>query len=211
MKAQRLKVHPGNPQARLLRQAAQCVTDGGVIAYPTDSHYALGCAISNTEGVRRIRAIRQTGDRHHFALAVRDLSGLGDYAMLGNTDFRFLKSCIPGPFTFVMRATKLVPGQLAHPRKKTVGIRNVGGKVVPALLDGLGGPLITSTLCLGADAPAVADVGDVFEEVRALVDIVLDSGPCPGEPTTVIDMTQTPYALLRAGAGRSPALLEESA
>lgn len=211
MKAQVLKVHPDNPQLRLVRQAAECVTGGGVIVYPTDSHYALGCAISNTQGVERIRSIRQTGSDHHFALAVRDLSGLGEYAMLGNPDYRFLKSCIPGPFTFVMRATKLVPGRLAHPRRKTVGIRSIGNRAVPMLLDELSAPLITATLCLGADGGPVDDVGGALDGIRPLVDLVLDSGPCPGEPTTVIDMTETPYVLVRAGAGRSPALLEESA
>ena len=210
MKAERLKLHPDNPPARLVRKVAEKLRSGGVILYPTDSYYALGCVIGNAKGVERIRTIRSIPQDHHLTLAIKDLSEISSYAMLGNSDFRFIKSCMPGPFTFVMRATKQIPQRLSHPRRKTIGVRNIGHKVVSMLLEELDEPLITCSFSL-EDGPAMVDTEALFERGRDLADLVIDSGSCPNEPTTVIDMTETPYVLVREGAGTSPALLELSA
>jgi len=207
MKAQGLKVHPDNPQLRLVRQAAETVRKGGVILYPTDSYYALGCAIGDAKAVERIRSIRDIPPDHHLTLGIKDLSDISSYAMLGNSDFRFIKSCMPGPFTFIMRATKQVPERLSHPKRKTIGVRCIDSKVVAMLLAELSEPLITSTF--GADPLAGSGVDEIMGRAEGLVDVMVDSGPCANEPTTVVDMTQMPYKLVRQGAGRSPALLEE--
>jgi len=207
MRGQGLKVKPDSPQRRLGGQVAETIRRGGVILYPTDSYYALGCAIGDAKAVERIRAIRDIPPDHHLTLGIKDLSDISSYAMLGNSDFRFIKSCMPGPFTFIMRATKQVPERLSHPKRKTIGVRCIDSKVVAMLLEELREPLITSTF--GADEPDAEGVDEIMARAEGLVDIMVDSGPCANEPTTVVDMTQTPYSLVRQGAGRSPALLEE--
>ncbi len=212
MKAQRFSIHPENPQRRLGSQAAKLLKKGGVIVYPTDSYYALGCMMGNAKGVSRIRLIRNISVDHHLTIAIKDLSEISSYAMLGNSDFRFLKSCMPGPFTFIMRATKQVPVRLAHPKKKTIGLRNIDSKVVSMLLEELDEPLITSSFDLGGEGVApYEDMDEIYERAKGLVDLVVDSGPCPNQPTTVIDMTENPYALMREGAGKNPSLMEKSA
>ena len=194
-------VHPENPQPRAIRQVADIVRDDGLIAYPTDSCFALGCRMGNKDGLDRIREIRHLDDRHHFTLMCRDFAQLGQFVQINNASFRLVKASTPGPYTFILPATKEVPRRLLHPRKKTVGVRIPEHVVAQALLAELGEPLVSSTLLLpGQDEPMTMG-WEIKEALDHVVDAVLDSGECGVEPTTVIDLSDGEPEIIRVGAG----------
>jgi tRNA threonylcarbamoyl adenosine modification protein (Sua5/YciO/YrdC/YwlC family) len=194
-------IHPASPQQRMIVQAADIVRAGGVIAYPTDSCYALGCQLGNVDGMARIRSIRGLDDRHHLTLVCQDFAQLGQFARVGNSVFRALKAAAPGSYTFILPATREVPRRLQHPGKKTVGVRIPGHAVTRALLAELGEPLVSSTLLLpGRDEP-MTQGWEIADQIGHAVDAVIDSGDCGTEPTTVIDFSQDEPEILRRGAG----------
>jgi tRNA threonylcarbamoyl adenosine modification protein (Sua5/YciO/YrdC/YwlC family) len=199
--AQFFSVHPDNPQPRLIRQAAEIVRNGGIIVYPTDSFYALGCRVGDKTAVERIRAIRQVGPRHHFALVCRDLAEIAIYAKVDNQQFRLLKSSTPGSYTFILEATREVPRRLQHPRRKTIGLRVPDHKVVRALLAELGEPLVSSTLLLPGEEEPLNDAYDIRQRLEHQVDLVIDGGPCGIEPTTVVNLIGEVPAITRPGKG----------
>jgi tRNA threonylcarbamoyl adenosine modification protein (Sua5/YciO/YrdC/YwlC family) len=199
--AQYFVVHPVNPQPRLLRQAAEILRGGGLIAYPTDSSYALGAHPTAVEALRRMRLIRHVDDRHHFTLVCRNLAEIGHYAVLDNRQFRMLKVGTPGPYTFILRATREVPRRLQHPRRSTVGLRVPQHPVVELLLDELGGPLLSTTLMLPADEEPMNDAAEIRARLENDLDLIIDGGPCPREPTTVIDLAVDPPLVVRQGRG----------
>jgi len=199
--ARYLDVHPADPQPRMIAQAAGIVRAGGVIAYPTDSCYALGCQIGNVEGMSRIRSIRHLDERHHLTLVCRDFAQLGQFARLSNRVFREVKAATPGSYTFILPATKEVPRRLQHPGKKTVGVRIPRHVVAQALLAELGEPLVSSTLLLPGEDEPMTQGWEIAAELGDAVDAVIDSGDCGTEPTTVIDLSQDQAEILRRGAG----------
>jgi len=194
-------VHPRNPQARLIAQTVALLRDDALIAYPTDSCYALGFALDSPTGADRIRRIRALDDRHHFTLVCADFAQLGQFVHLGNAAFRSIKAATPGPYTFLLDATKDVPRRLAHPKKRTVGVRIPDHPVVQALLRELGTPLVSSTLLLPGQDEPMTDGWTIKEELDHVVDAVLDSGDCGTEPTTVVDWSQGSPEVVRVGAG----------
>ena len=195
-------IHPASPQRRTIAQIADIVRAGGVIAYPTDSCYALGCQLGNKDGMARIRSIRQLDDRHHLTLVCQDFAQLGQFAYVGNRVFRAIKAATPGSYTFILPATKEVPRRLQHPGKKTVGVRIPRHMVAQALLAELGEPLVSSTLLLPGHDEPMTQGWEIAEELGHAVEAVIDCGDCGTEPTTVIDFSQeeTPE-ILRRGAG----------
>jgi len=194
-------MHPHDPQPRMVSQVVEIVRDGGLIAYPTDSCYALGCAVGNREGIERIRQIRKLDDKHHLTLVCRDFAQLGQYVHVSNAVFRLVKSATPGPFTFILPATKEVPRRLWHPRKRTVGVRIPRHIVAHALLERLGEPLVSSTLLLPGDEEAMTQGWEIKERLDHQIEAVVDSGECDTTPTTVIDLSEDEPEVLRAGAG----------
>jgi tRNA threonylcarbamoyl adenosine modification protein (Sua5/YciO/YrdC/YwlC family) len=194
-------VHPDNPQPRVIRQVVDVVRGGGLIAYPTDSCFALGCALGNKEGMDRIREIRHLDDRHPFTLMCRDFSQMGQFVQINNSLFRALKAATPGPYTFILPATKEVPRRLQHPKKKTVGVRIPDHVVAQALLAELGEPLLSSTLTLPGEAEPMTQGWEIKEELDHALDAVLDSGECGVEMTTVIDFASGEAEIVRKGAG----------
>lgn len=199
--AERLQLHPATPQARHLRQAADCLEEGGVIAYPTDSCYALGCAIGAKEAMERIQRIRQTGKRHFFTVICRDLSEIARFARVENWQYRLLRAFTPGPYTFVLRATREVPRRLLEPRRKTVGIRVPDHPVVRALLAEFAEPLMSTTLMLPGDDVPLTEGRQIEERIGHAVDLILDAGACGFEPSTIVDLSGDAPVLLRAGKG----------
>jgi tRNA threonylcarbamoyl adenosine modification protein (Sua5/YciO/YrdC/YwlC family) len=194
-------IHPASPQRRAIAAIADVVRAGGVIAYPTDSCYALGCQLGNRDGITRIRSIRHLDDRHHLTLVCRDFAQLGQFVYVGNRVFRAIKAATPGSYTFILPATKEVPRRLQHPGKKTVGVRIPRHVVAQALLAELGEPLVSSTLLLpGQDEPMIQG-WEIAGQLGHAVDAVIDSGDCGTEPTTVIDFSQEKPEILRRGAG----------
>ena len=194
-------VHPRNPQPRAIGQAVAMLRDGAVIAYPTDSCYALGCVMDNREGAERIRRIRELDDRHHFTLVCADFSQLGQLVQLSNSAFRGVKAATPGPYTFILPATKEVPRRLAHPKKLTVGVRIPDHPVARTLVHELGEPLLSSTLLLpGADDP-MTDGWQIKEELDLQIDAVIDAGECGQEVSTVVDWSAGYPEVVRVGAG----------
>ena len=194
-------LHPVDPQPRVIAQTVALLRDGGLIAYPTDSCYALGFELDNPHGADRIRTIRHLDDRHDFTLVCSDFAQLGQFVHLDNAEFRSIKAATPGPYTFILKATKEVPRRLAHPKKKTVGVRIPDHPVVKALLRELGKPLVSSTLLLPGHVEPMTDGWAIKEELDHLVDAVLDSGDCGTAPTTVIDFSQGYPEVVRVGAG----------
>jgi tRNA threonylcarbamoyl adenosine modification protein (Sua5/YciO/YrdC/YwlC family) len=194
-------VHPENPQRRSIGQVVSILRDGGLIAYPTDSCFALGCLSGNREGVDRIKAIRQLDDRHHFTLVCHDFAQLGQLVYLSNTVFRAIKANTPGSYTFILPATKEVPKRLLHPKKKTVGVRIPDHVVAQAILTELGEPLLSSTLLLPGEAEPMTQGWEIKESLDHVVDAVIDSGECGTEPTTVIDFSNDEAEVIREGAG----------
>lgn len=195
------QIHPDNPQLRLIKQAVQIVDGGGIVALPTDSCYALVCHLDDKSAVERLRRIRGVDDKHHLTLLCRDLSEISQYARVDNQQYRMLKAATPGPYTFILEATKEVPRRLSHPSRKTIGLRVPENPVARALLEELGQPLLGTTLILpGADDP-LTDPNDVQEQLQRQVELVIDGGACSFEPTTVIDLTGAEPQLLRQGRG----------
>ncbi len=199
--AQHFQIHPDNPQPRLMREAVKLLRGGAVMAYPTDSSYALGCMIGNKDGMERIRALRQVDDKHHFTLVCRDLSEIARYARVDNRQYRLLKTATPGSYTFILEATREVPRRLQHPKRSTIGLRVPHHPVIDALLAELDEPLLSMTLQLPGDDYPLNDPDDLLERIGNRVDLVLDAGYCGIEPTTVIDLTGGAPEVLRRGAG----------
>jgi len=203
-------IHQDNPQPRLIKQAAELVRKGGVIVYPTDSGYALGCHLGDKDAVARIRKIREVDDKHHMTLVCRDLSEIAHYSRVDNVQFRLLKSNTPGSYTFILDATKEVPKRLQHPKRNTIGLRIPDHPVALALLEELGEPLLSSSLILPNEEMAMHDAEEIRELLDHQVDLVIDGGPVGLEPTTVIDLTGTTPLLLRRGKGDiAPFSIEE--
>lgn len=200
--AQFFAVHPDNPQERLLKQAAGIVRQGGIIIYPTDSCYAIGCHLGDKEAMERILHIRQIDQKHHLTLMCADLSELGTYAKVDNSQFRQLKAATPGSYTFILQATKEVPNRTLHPKRKTIGLRVPDNKIALALLKELGEPLLSCTLMLPEDNKPLSDPYEIRDRLEHNVDLIIDGGWCGTEPTTVIDMTDG-ATLIRQGKGNS--------
>lgn len=198
--AQFFSVHPENPQPRLIRAAVDIVRAGGVIAYPTDSCYALGCHIGDKHAMERIRRIRQVDERHHLTLVCRNLSEIGQFAKVDNLQYRLIRANTPGRYTFILRATRDVPRRLLHPRH-TIGVRIIDHTVPRDLLEVLGEPLLSSTLILPAHGQALNDPEEIRRTLEHEVDLVIDAGPCDGGLTTVVDLSGDAPKLLREGRG----------
>ncbi len=198
-------IHPETPQARLIREAAKIIREGGVVVYPTDSCYALGCHLGDKKAMERLLAIRQLDLKHHLTLVCADLSALANYARVDNAQFRQLKAATPGSFTFILQASREVPKRTLHPKRATIGLRVPDHPVTLALLEELGEPILSCTLLLPGDEEALTDPYEIRERLEHLVDLVIDGGWCGTEPTTVIDMTDG-IELIRRGKG-DPALL----
>jgi tRNA threonylcarbamoyl adenosine modification protein (Sua5/YciO/YrdC/YwlC family) len=204
--AQYFEVHPLNPQPRLLRQAVQILQSGGVAAIPTDSSYALACHLDDKAAAEQLRRIRAVDDRHHLTLLCRDLSELASYARVDNRQYRLLKLATPGPFTFILEATKEVPRRLSHPSRRTIGLRVPDHPVTSALLDLLGQPLIATTLIAPGESEPMNDPAQIRERFEKSVQAIVDAGACPMQPTTVIDLSGDAPVVIRLGRG-DPALL----
>ncbi len=194
-------IHPANPQLRLIRQAADIVRAGGVIVYPTDSCYALGCHIGDKAAMERMRIIRQVDEKHHFSLVCRDLSEVATYAKVDNRQYRLLKAATPGCYAFILEATREVPKRLQHPSRRTIGVRIPDHPVVRALLAELGEPLLTSTLTLPGDDVPLNDPEEFRERIERQVDLILDAGSCGVEPTTIVNLTGPEPVITRVGRG----------
>lgn len=199
--AQFFSIHPQNPQARLLKQAVTILHGGGVIVYPTDSCYALGCQIGNKDAMERIRTIRQVDEHHHFTLVCRDLAEISNYAKVDNSQYRLLKASTPGSYTFILQASREVPRRLQHPKRHTIGLRIPDHPVTHALLSELDEPLLSSTLILPGDELPLNDAEEIRERLEHHVDLVIDAGPCGIDMTTVIDLTSDAPGLVREGKG----------
>ncbi|AQA19453.1 threonylcarbamoyl-AMP synthase [Halioglobus japonicus] len=199
--SQFFQIHPETPQKRLIRQATDIVREGGVVAYPTDSAYALGCHLGDKNALDRIRRIRKLDDRHNFTLVCRDLSEIASYARVDNAAYRLLKHCTPGPYTFILRATSEVPRRLMHPKRKTVGLRVPDNAIAQALLADLGEPMMSVTLIMPGDEYPLIDPYDIRETLQHDVDLVIDGGYCGMEATTVVDMVEDTPLVMRAGKG----------
>jgi tRNA threonylcarbamoyl adenosine modification protein (Sua5/YciO/YrdC/YwlC family) len=199
--SQYFHVHPVNPQPRLLAHAVEILQEGGVIVYPTDSCYALGCRLGEKASVDRIRALRRLDDKHNLTLVCRDLSAIASYAKIDNSAYRMLKTLTPGPYTFLLRATGEVPRRLQHPKRKSIGIRVPDHVIAQALLEAFGEPLISTTLRLPGEELPLVDPDEILDRVGHAVDLVINGGACGVEPTTVVDMTVEPPEVVRAGLG----------
>ena len=199
--AQFFHVHPANPQPRLIRQAAGILRSGGLIAYPTDSGYALGCQIGDAAAAMRLRKIRDIDDAHHLTLMLRDLSEIGHFAKLDNWQFRIVRQGTPGTYTFLLPASREVPRRLQHPKRSTIGVRVPDHAVVQALLAELGEPMLSSTLILPGASEPLYDAQTINDTLGSVLDLVIDAGACPPAPTTVVDLALDPPAIVRLGAG----------
>jgi len=197
--AQYFVVHPTHPQRRLIRQAADIVRSGGLIAYPTDSCYALGCERANAKGAERLRRVRGIDERHHLTLMCRDIREIARYAIVGDAQFKLLKSVTPGSYTFILRARREVPRRLT--RRKTIGVRVPGHAVAHALLSELDAPMLSTTLLLPGDETPLSDAAEIRERLERQLDLIVDGGACGTEPSTIIDLTEELPRVLRAGKG----------
>ena len=206
--AQFFAIHPENPQARLIQQSADNIRQGGVVVLPTDSGYALGCALENKRGVDVIRQIRRLDDKHNFTLLCRDLSEISVYARVENQEYRLLKSHTPGAYTFILEATREVPRRLLHPKRKQIGIRIPDNRIALDLLENVGEPLMTSTLMLPGEDLPMTDPYEINEVLGHQLDSIIDGGFCGFEGTTVIDLTQDIPLVTRQGAGDASAFSE---
>jgi len=198
---QRFIVHPTNPQVRLLRQAAQVLHEGGLVAMPTDACYVLACHLDDKEPVERLRAIRGLDEKHLLTLMCRDLSELATYAQVDNRQYRFLRDWTPGPYTFVLNATKEVPRRLWHPSRKTIGLRVPSSPVAAGLLEAHGAPLLGTSLVLPGDTDPLHDADEILERLARRIDAVIDAGGQGYEPTTVVDLTGDEATVIRIGCG----------
>jgi tRNA threonylcarbamoyl adenosine modification protein (Sua5/YciO/YrdC/YwlC family) len=202
--SQYFELHPKSPQIRLIRQAARILRDGGLIAYPTDSCYALGCHIGDADALERLRRLRGADRHHHFTLVCRDLAEIGRYAQLDTWQFRLLKSATPGAFTFLLPATRETPKRLQHPKRRTIGIRVPDHPVPQLLIAELGEPIMSSTLMLPGDAQPLTDGREIRTRLEHQLDAVIDGGHCGLEPTTVVDLSVRPPVIVRQGRGQLP-------
>jgi tRNA threonylcarbamoyl adenosine modification protein (Sua5/YciO/YrdC/YwlC family) len=195
------EMHPDNPQPRLIKQAADLLHRGGVVAIPTDSSYALVCHLDDKTATDKLRRIRQVDDRHHLTLLCRDLTELGTFAQVSNVQYKLIKRAVPGPYTFILQATKEVPRRVHHPQRKTIGLRVPNHPIALALLEVLGQPLLATTLILPGDTEPLNDPQDIAQRLKNDIDAVIDAGACPAEPTTVIDLTEDMPVVVRQGRG----------
>ena len=196
-----VNIHPESPQPRLLAQAAEFIRDGGVVALPTDSCYALGCHLGDKEAMDRIRMIRQMDERHNLTLMVRDLSEIAHFARVDNAQYRLLKATTPGSYTFILEGTKELPRRVLHPKRKTIGLRVPSHPVALALLEELNEPLLTTTLQLPGDDTPLTEGWEIQDRLEDQIELILDAGHCGIEPTTIIDLTASTPELIRAGRG----------
>lgn len=196
----RLHIHPTHPQGRLISQAVDAITRGAVVVFPTDSGYAIGCHLGDKDAVERIRKIRQLDKHHHFTLLCKDLSSISNYARVDNPTYRLLRAHTPGAYTFILNATKAVPKQLQHPKRKTIGIRVPEYPIVTALVDALGEPLMSVSLHLSEEEPPLQDPEDIIDALDREIDVLVDAGECAVEETTVIDLTTGVPELVRQGS-----------
>ena len=194
-----LNIHPENPQSRLIKQVIDVLDRGGIIAYPTDSGYALGCALGNKSAMERIIRIRQLKKHHHFTLMLKDLSHVGEYAKLNNSGFRLMKKILPGPYTFILEGAKDIPNRLLNGNRKTIGIRVSSNAIVQAILEDIVEPIMSVSLII--KGYEFYNCNDVKAVLNGLIDLVIDAGHCPPEPTTVIDISGDEVLILREGAG----------
>ena len=196
-----LDIHPTHPQPRLIRQAAEILRAGGLMAYPTDSCYALGCRLEDARALERLRRLRGLGERHHLTLMCRDLSEISKYAIVDDTHYKLLKSAIPGSYTFILRARREVPKRVLHERRRTVGVRVPGHPVAHGLLDELDEPILSATLLLPGEPAPLSDGQEIRRRLERELDLVVDAGSCGVEPSTVLDLTGEQPVLVRAGKG----------
>ncbi len=199
--SQYFQIHPDNPQQRLIRQAAEMIHGGGIVALPTDSSYALVCHLDDKAAVDRLRRIRGVDEKHHLTLLCRDLSDIANYARVDNTQYRLLKTATPGPYTFILEATREVPRRLSHPSRKTIGLRVPEHVIAQSLLEELGQPLIGTTLILPDSDEPLNDPEEIRDALQKQVELVIDGGSCSLQPTTVIDLTGAAPVVLREGRG----------
>ncbi len=199
--AQFFQIHPDNPQPRLIHQAVEILREGGVIIYPTDSSYAIGCQVGNKAAMDRIRQIRRLDDKHNFTLVCRDLSEISQYTKLDNQQYRLIKGFTPGPYTFILKATKQVPKRLMHPKRKTIGIRIPDNRIALALLEELNEPILSSTLILPGEDLPMMDPYDMKQTLENQVDLIIDGGYCGYDPTTVVVMEDDEPWVARHGKG----------
>ena len=204
--SQYFEIHPTHPQLRLVHQAVEIIDAGGVVAYPTDSSYALGCHLGDKKALERVRRIRRIDEKHNLTLVCSDLSEISTYAKINNSDYRLMKSLTPGPYTFILNATHEVPRRLMHPKRRTIGIRVVDHAVVRALLDELRQPLMSTSLILPGDSMPLTEADEIRDALDRQLDLIIDSGHCGIEPTTVIDLTGDTPRLVREGMGRDHGL-----
>ena len=196
-----IEIHPKDPQSRLIQHTVAILQEGGIVVYPTDSCYALGCHIGDKTAMERIARIRQTDKRHHFTLVCRDLSEIAKYARVNNAQYRTLKAFTPGPYTFILQATRETPKRLQNPKRRTIGIRVPDHRIAQAILDELGEPMMSSTLMLPGDELPLTDARDIQERLYHQVDAVIDGGNCGLEPTSVIDLEGPAPVIARRGKG----------
>ena len=205
--SQFFRIHPDNPQGRLLEGAVRIIRSGGLVVYPTDSCYALGAHLGDRRAADRMRRLRGTGKGHHFTLVCRDLSEISTYARLDNWAYRLLRSLTPGPYTFVLRATREVPRRLQHPKRRSIGIRVPGHPIAQGMLAALGEPIMSSTLLLPGDEIPLTDAQDIRDRLEHQVDLIVDGDSCGIEPTTVLDLSKGDVRVLREGKGSVDGLM----
>ena len=204
--AQYFEIHPQTPQVRLIHRTIDIIREHGVIVYPTDSSYALACQLDDKEALDRIRLLRQLTDQHNFTLVCKDLSQVSNFSILDNDSFRLIKSLTPGPYTFVVKATREVPRRLQHPKRKTVGIRIPDNAIAQAILEEMGAPLFTTTLILPGAKESIADPQEIRERIEKEVDLIIDGGIIPYAPTTILVLTDKAPEIVRQGKGVVAAL-----
>ena len=204
--AKLIEIHPTDPQPRLVEIVVQTIQEGGLIAYPTDSSYAFGCHIGDKRALDRIRRIRRTDQKHNFTLVCSDLSEISLYARVDNWAYRLLKSMTPGPYTFILQATREVPKRMQNPKRRTIGLRVPDHALVHAMLESLGEPIMSSTLTLPGDDMPLTDPAEIEERIGHEVDVIVDAGPTGIEPTTVLDLSHGAVEILRQGRGEVSAL-----
>jgi len=204
MKTEVINIHPDNPQPRLIKYVAKRIAAGDIFVFPTDSGFSIGSALENKSGVEKIRGIRNLSKNHDFTLMLNSLSKIGEFAKLDNDAFRFIKRTLPGQFTFILEATRIVPNRLVHPKKKTIGVRVPDQPLIKNLIEELGEPIMSVSLII--DGYEFLSTQDVIDKLQNRVDIIVDSGYCLPTPTTVIDFTKNPYELVRKGAGDTSAI-----
>jgi tRNA threonylcarbamoyl adenosine modification protein (Sua5/YciO/YrdC/YwlC family) len=209
MVAQYISIHPDNPQARLVAEAVKVLKKGGVIVYPTDSAYALGCHIGDKGAMERLRRIRDLDNKHNFTLMCRDLSEIATYAKVGKAHYRLMKSLTPGPYTFILKATREVPRRLQNPKRRTIGMRVPQHNIALQILEMLHEPIMSSTLIMPGDDLPLLEPEDMFDKLKNQVDLVIDGGSCGIEPTTVIDLEEEEPVLARQGKGDFSLFLDE--